>query len=330
MLLSKSGWRIVRAVAGAGLAVAALYASLIHVDWPAFLGALRGARMFWIGAAAASVLLTLSLVTIRWARLLGVAVAAFAPSLWASVVIGQAVNIVFPLRFGEGARVAVTCRETGLPLGRVMVAMAVERALDVAAFGAVVSLLILGGRLPGAFAGVLPMSLALMLATIGAVILMARALPAAMAWLRPRVSHSSVMDWLDRQAAGIRSGWHDMSQGTRRWVLLLLTAFGLLSSASANWLVFRAFALPVPPIAALVLLAVLQVGTAVVSVPGNIGVFQYLTIATLAAWQVPPPTALAVAVVLHVVTLGPRVVFGAVAAASSRARADLKAGPSTL
>jgi uncharacterized membrane protein YbhN (UPF0104 family) len=76
----------------------------------------------------------------------------------------------------------------------------------------------------------------------------------------------------------------------------------------------------VPPVAALVLLAVLQVGTAVVSVPGNIGVFHYLTVVTLATWRVPAPVALATAIVLHIVSLGPKVVLGAIAAASLRMR----------
>lgn len=323
MSVSKPGarWRLFRILAGAGLAAAVLYASVVHVDWPAFQAAFHDARASWIIAAAVSVLLTLSLVTIRWAQLLGVPVSRFGGSLWASVVIGQAVNIVFPLRFGEGARVTVTCAQTGLPLGRVMVAMAVERTMDVAAFGAVVCLLIIAGRLPPAFAGVLPMSLGLMLVTAGIVALVIKGAPPGLGWLRRRAGSSgSIIDWIERQAAGVRRGWQEIAAGTHLWTLLVLTATALLSSASANWMIFRAFALPVPPVAALVLLAVLQVGTAIVSVPGNIGVFQGLTIVTLAAWHVPPSTALAVAIVLHVVTLGPRVVFGAIAAISQRAR----------
>ena len=310
----RAPWRTLRAVAGFALAAAALYASVVNVEWAACLAAVRGARMFWIVVAAASVLVTVGFVTTRWARLLGLGVTTSWWSLWSPVVIGQAVNIVFPLRFGEGARVAVTCAETGLPLGRVMVAMAIERALDVGAFGAIVVLLIVAGRLPTVFGGVLPLTLALMLATMAGVAVVVRFMPPILNTLRRRnASPSGLIAWLDRQVTGVRTGWQDISRSTSLWPLVLLTALALLSSASANWLVFLAFALPVPPVAALVLLAVLQIGTAIVSVPGNIGVFQYLTITTLAAWGVPPPTGLAVAIVLHVVTLGPRVALGAVA-----------------
>jgi hypothetical protein len=53
-------------------------------------------------------------------------------------VLGQAVNILAPLRFGEGGRLAVTCRGLDVPVGRVMVRLARERAFDVAAFPTIV------------------------------------------------------------------------------------------------------------------------------------------------------------------------------------------------
>ncbi len=71
--------------------------------------------------------------------------------------------------------------------------------------------------------------------------------------------------------------------------------------------------LPVPVITAFALLVMLQIGTAVVSVPGNLGVFHYLTVVTLATWSVPTETAIATALVLHIVTLGPKIVLAAFA-----------------
>lgn len=109
----------------------------------------------------------------------------------------------------------------------------------------------------------------------------------------------------------MRHGWTDLMHPTRLLMVAFLTALIPLTAAGTNLLIFQGFGLPVPAIAALVLLVVLQIGTAVVSVPGNVGVFHYLTVVTLAAWDVPRPTALAAAVVLHAVSLGPKVVLGA-------------------
>ena len=91
-----------------------------------------------------------------------------------------------------------------------------------------------------------------------------------------------------------------------------------LGAVSTNLLVFRAFDLQVPLVTGLVLLVVLQIGTTVVSVPGNVGVVHYLTVLTLGALNVPRSEALAVAVVLHAVSIGPKVLLGAIALAGTR------------
>ena len=308
---------------GCLLAATGLYACFVRVDWPQFVAAFRLARPFWIIVGLGSVMLTVTLVTERWSMLLGREPPA--PdwrALWNAVVLGQAVNIVFPLRFGEGARVAMTCRAPGLLLGRVTVALAFERTLDVAAFATVMLILIAAGRLPGVFAGMMPIVALLVGSTMAVVGLAVWAGPRALGWVRTRTGRpaSGLSWWLERQQASIEHARSDAHLAHALPILMTLTALILVSSASTNWLIFRAFALPVPPTAALVLLVVLQVGTAIVSVPGNVGVFHYLTVVTLAAWQIPPAQALAVAMVLHVVSLGPRVILGAVAAGSVRLR----------
>jgi uncharacterized protein (TIRG00374 family) len=316
-------WRLVRYAGGCLLAAVALYACFARTDWAQVVAACRIAQSFWVVVALGSVMLTLALVTERWSMLLGRDRAR--PSwgaLWDAVVVGQAVNIVFPLRFGEGARVAMTCGAPGLSLGRVTMVLAFERTLDVTAFATVVLVLISAGALPSMFAGIVPSVVLLTGATMAAVALAVWAGPRALGWLRRRFGRpgSAVSEWLERQQAGIERAQSDVRLGRRLPALIIMTALILLSSASTNWLIFRAFELPVPPTTALVLLAVLQVGTAIVSVPGNVGVFHYLTVLTLTAWHIPRADALAVAIVLHVISLGPRVILGAVAAASLRGR----------
>ncbi len=332
-----SKWRAARYAIGALCALGALYACLVNVQWTEVRDAFRGASLPWTVAAVASVLLTLALVTLRWGLLVdagmhrranadGVAPRAAAGSgfesprrarwrvLWDSVVLGQAVNIIVPLRFGEGARVAVTCRGLDIPVGRVMVAVALERVFDVAAFATLALLLIVSGLMPSTFGGLLSAAAAVTLATIGAALLFARFLPNILAWLRQHIGAlAPAAAWIATQESAMRAGWTDITGRHQLATTALLTALIPVTSAATNLLVFRGFGLPVPVITALVLLVVLQIGTAVVSVPGNIGVFHYLTVVTLAAWGVSRPTALATAIVLHAVALGPKVVLAAFA-----------------
>lgn len=307
-----NGHRGIRYTIGAALAVAALLASLRGVSHDAVREAIHSARTDWTLASLAATLLTLAFVTWRWGVLLGLDARAHWSRLWNAVLIGQAVNIVFPLRFGEAARVASMSRMTGWPIGRVAAALAVERVSDAAAFAAIVLLLIVFGRLPPEFARPVPTLLAIAGLTMALVVVSVMLLPKVAAFL-PASAAGRAGQWLLLQANAAGQALR-LLRGGRVLAVVLLTGLVLTVSASANYLVFRAFDLPVPVSAAFVLLAVLQIGTAIVSVPGNVGIFQYLTVLTLANWNVPESTALAASLVLHAVSLGPRVVLGVIGA----------------
>ena len=308
------------------ICVLAVLGAADRVEWPRVFDAFGQASRSWTAAAMASVLLTLCLVTFRWDLFVGDSESSGPAAgttlglarwrvLWDSVVLGQAVNILVPLRFGEGARLVVTSRGVQIPVGRVAMSLALERAFDIAAFATIVLTLVLGGLMPQAFLGVLPAVATLTLATIGAALLFVRFLPVILAWLRTHLSlMARAAAWIEKQESAMREGWVDITRRRQLAKIAVLTAVIPITAAATNYLVFRSFDLPVPAVTALVLLVVLQVGTAVVSVPGNVGVFHYLTVVTLAAWDVPQPTAVAVAIVLHIVSLGPKVVLAAFSA----------------
>jgi uncharacterized membrane protein YbhN (UPF0104 family) len=80
--------------------------------------------------------------------------------------------------------------------------------------------------------------------------------------------------------------------------------------ALTNLALFKAFGLPLSLGIALILLAVLQLGVAVPSVPGRIGVFEGLCLVTLALFGVEANLALGYGIVLHAVVLLPPVALG--------------------
>lgn len=289
-------WRAVRLSGGVVLGAAAAYAAAFMVDWTAVASASHQARPRWVAAALISVLVTVSLVTLRWRMLLGPADGETRwRVMWNSIVVGQAVNILFPLRMGEAARVAVVNRDGRRPLGAVVVAIAVERVFDLIAFALMLTVLAAGGmapipltRGPGTMLG--------LAVALAAGILAAR-------WWRP----------------SLFSGFRFTSPA-KSVALAGLTLVILITSASTNALVFKAFDLAVRLPAAFVVLAALQLGTSVVSVPGNVGVFHWIVVAALGWFAVPPAEALAVAIVLHLVSLGPRVLAGVVAILTDRGR----------
>jgi uncharacterized membrane protein YbhN (UPF0104 family) len=98
------------------------------------------------------------------------------------------------------------------------------------------------------------------------------------------------------------------------WIGLQLQAWSLLiwsMGILVNYVVFLVLGLSLPFVAALFLLIVVQVGIAVPSVPGKLGIFQYLCILALTPFGVSKSSALSYSVLLYLVGFGPLLLLGA-------------------
>lgn len=279
------------------------------VDRGALAEAVRAARPMWLGVAAASVILSLSAVVWRWWLLLdrpGRGAHAQAP--WAvlasATLAAQMANIVMPFRLGDGVRIVAASQTLGLGLPRAASAAVIERLADVIALGVIAAALVLGGVVPQwARTALLSSSWRAAGVVVAALIGVA------------------VVIWFGARRI---SALPDMT--SLRWAIIGSMAVPA-SSALTNLLVFRAFDLPVPATAALLLMVVLQVGTSIVTVPGGLGVSQLLTVKTLAIWNVLPADALAFSLVLYAVANVPKLVMlpAAMAAASRATNRSVKA-----
>jgi uncharacterized membrane protein YbhN (UPF0104 family) len=118
-------------------------------------------------------------------------------------------------------------------------------------------------------------------------------------------------EWLVRQA---RHGLDSLNVIHRPRLLIGSLGWSLLGwalSALTNYLVFLSLGLALPIWASLLILVVLQVGTAVPSSPGRIGVFQYLVILALSVFAVNKDVALGYSILLYLVTYIPIALIGA-------------------
>ena len=101
-----------------------------------------------------------------------------------------------------------------------------------------------------------------------------------------------------------------------RWQTVLLLQLGYLGAWASlgftTYLVPVALGLDLSLVTALVVLAVVQFGTAVPSTPAKVGVFQYLSVLALVPFGVGQDVALTVGIWLHLVSYLPPVVLGSV------------------
>lgn len=294
--------------------------------WLAFRGSdsavvwreLTAIPMSYAAAAVAAVGATVAVIVLRWRTI--IAAGGRAPA-WASltgaVLIGQATNILFPLRAGEFARAYALGRSRSLPFQFVLATIAVERLADIAALGASVVLLswlTLPSALPRL--STRPLWIAAAGAAGVAALLLVRVLaPAIGDRIRARVA---------RRFSGAGAAFDGLRALGHRHAMLevaVLTIAIVFFAAATNYILFLGAGLRLPASAALALLVVLQVGTSVASVPGNLGVFHYVTVLVLSAYDVDRAAALAYAWALYLLTTMPRLVLAAAWLAFGASRA---------
>lgn len=298
--------------------------------WLAFRGtevsvvadALKRAQVKPILAALLLVAATVAVGAQRWRVLVfsrGGGAGRF-PRFLAAVVTGQMLNVLLPIRLGEIGRAYWISRTEHQPLSRVLASIVIERLTDVLMLGVSVSILLVQLSLPPWARGsgqlaLLTSAMALVFAVglgkWGSHVLRAIDKPLHVLPARFRlfvIHHGEVA----LTSLGVLGEWRS---GAIVWTL---SAILVVLAAATNFVLLYAFDLNLSPMVALLLFVVLQIGGAPVATPGNVGVFHYLTVLVLTAFGVDRTVALAYAIVLHAVAIGPKIIAGAVILGVSR------------
>lgn len=310
-----------RLALGGLLGLLALWLASRGVDWEALWSALLQVHVGLAGLSLLSIFATLILNTARW-RLL------FYPehrergwlNLFSGIVVGQMLNIIVPARLGDVARAYAVGTSEQLSKTRVLATVVVEKVADLGMFALSVVILLLSMSLPA------------WVRSSGGVLLTTGFLAVGAA-LALSFWGQSGLRWLEHPGRWLPAKWRDRVvrfgrlalegfTALRHWranvSLWALSLCILALSAGTNYLLFRAFDLSLPPIAAVFLLVVLQVGDAPPSLPGKLGLFHYLTVLALSVFSVERSVALSYALVLYAVALLSKIFLGAAILAWSR------------
>ncbi|MCX6539166.1 MAG: lysylphosphatidylglycerol synthase transmembrane domain-containing protein [Acidobacteria bacterium] len=321
-----------RVVVGSIIGLVALWLAFRGESPGALVAAIGQTDPWWTMAALVSIAASLALVTERWRVLFGRSTH-HSPRwglLFKAQVVGQAVNIALPIRVGELVRVLLVSRTGGQTLERTFVTVVAERLMDMGVVALAAAWLALQVTFPPWLAGpVRAMTIAgLIAAALGVATMLAGRRVSA--FLRAKVetlTHKGLARFARRSATAVGEA-AQLRDPRTLGAALALSAVILLLSVFTNYLLLLAFHIPVSPVAALLVLLVLQVGSAPVSTPGNLGVFQYLTVLALGVYSVDRTTAVAYSVVLYVIAYGPKLVLGAWLLA--RVTRDATLGPDVL
>lgn len=300
-------------VIGVLLGGLALWLSFRNVDGQVLWNTVAQMNYFWVLASVLCVLLTLMVVTVRWWWLLYPDHVRFGwDNLFAGVVVGQMVNIIFPLRLGEVVRAYFVGKREHLSKTRLMMTVIVEKIVDVGLFAVSVIVVLLSMSLPRWLSD----SSYILAVTWGGAILAVLTLSLwGQAGLHLAEQWSAYLPTRWGEAIASRchlaqdglSAVHDRRANLIIWIL---SALSLLLSVVTNYFLFLAVGLQLPPVAALFVLVVLQVGNVPPSLPANLGVFHYLVILALSVFAIDPSIALGYAWLLYSVALLPKIIIG--------------------
>lgn len=303
--------RLVLLLAGTALGITLLVLLLRSVNVDQLTGALSNADYRYLVLAILAFLANWLLKLPRWALMFG----DDAPdwdTLFGAMNVGYAINALLPARLGEIVRAYWVRDRSGVSMVQALSTIALERVTD----GATLIILLLAVLPTVAF----PRALLGPALTIGAVFIVALLAMAVLVYgsaqgAPPLVSLLKRLEEgraapLGRAAHQIMAGLQAL--GNRRSLLLLLAYTVAVWAANTlfAWLMLRAFHINVPLTGAALLIAVLNLGMAVPSSPGYVGVFEYLMVLTLGLYGVARADALAAALVFHFIAFGPMTVVG--------------------
>lgn len=303
-----------RLVLGTGLSLLFLWLAFRDVPLSQVAAAFSHANYRFVALAVALVLVSPLARAARWKLLYhpdqkGLGCLRLAEVL----LIGQMLNIVVPARLGEVARIYFVGKIESRSRARTLGTIAVEKWLDILVLLLLVLFIPVFVSLPPWFRDS-RVSLAVFASAFLGVALTLSYGKDRLVTLVESVSRFLPEGWRARihRATALALGSLDVLRSP--WVGLRLQGWSLLIwtlSISVNYVLFLALRLSLPFAAALFLVVVLQVGVAVPSVPGKLGVFHYLCALALAVFGLEKGAALGYAVLLYFVVFGPPSLLGA-------------------
>ena len=230
------------------------------------------------------------------------------------LLISQMLNIiVVPARLGEVARIYFMGQTESQSRARTLGTIAVEKWLDILMLLLLVLLVPVFVSLPPWFRDSRVTLAVFATAFLGLALTLSYGKDRLLT-LVESVSRFLPEGWRARihRATGLALGSLDVLRSP--WVGFRLQGWSLLIwmlSILVNYIVFLALGLPLPFAAALFLLVVLEIGVAVPSVPGKLGIFHYLCTLALGVFGLEKGAALGYAVLLYFVVFVPPSLLGA-------------------
>jgi len=277
--------------------------------------ALRGANYWWLIPGVAVYFVSVWFRSWRWTFLLRGSKRVSANRLFPVVVIGYAGNNVLPFRLGEVLRAYLLWRRDQVNIGTSLTTAVLERLFD----GLTMVVFVLFGllfvpmspffrRLVSVASGVFFGALMVFLALAARPRLLSRIAHRLIEALLPERFQEPLFELVEGVIAGLES----LRSGRDVLVVFAVTLWVWILETMKYWLVSFAFDLQLPYAGIALMGGVVNLLTALPSLPGYIGTFEGGGVQTLEVIGVPSGPAASYVLVLHAILLIPVTLLGLV------------------
>jgi len=226
------------------------------------------------------------------------------------MLVGYLGNALMPARLGEVVRAALIARREAISPAEAFGSAVLERIVDVFVLAALGILAALAVAAPGwmvtaAVAGAL-------VAGVGLAVVAVAGAAAARGGKAVTAPWGGALTRIGRHVARLAAGARVIDRPSVVAGAALLTLAAWLLDATIFWLAARSLGLELAPLGAMLVSAGAVLSTAVPTAPGYVGTFELAAVAAAGAAGIVGEPALAFAVLVHVITLVPLSLAGAI------------------
>lgn len=297
---------------GIALAIAIVAVGIYVADWHQIGCSLSGADARFVFLSVPFLVGTFVVFAARWGQLIALESPPPMRDLFSFLMIGYLANAILPARPGDVVRAVLLRQRFQVNISYGIASLVLERVVDlsaVCALGIILSSMI---PIPPLLLSAIYTVSALVFGFLAVLILVSRQRGALSRFVEAHpVAFQNrflcvVADLLGRFVLGI-----DIASSPRRMaVSVALTALGWTLMAVYMMSMIKAFHLPVPPAAALLVLIGTNLGALMPLSPGAVGVWHFMAVLSLALWGIDNSTSIAFAIAAHAIAIGLHVGLG--------------------
>lgn len=307
-----STWKWFQLILSVALGSLGLWAITRDVEYSRVGQSFQTIQWEYVMLALGAIVLTILSKAWRWYTLLAPSRAIIPRrSIVTGIVLGQFFNQLLPIA-RSGDIVRLLALPPAVPKGQILGTLVLEKTLDTLILGITFFLLLPFIILPDIISN--PSTL---LATVSAVLGIMYLMAFKSSWIiriTGRVTAflpQHIQKWIVRLVTAGLAGLDTLKNGRMAALLLFQSIWIGFLSILTPYFMFKAFDLPLGMAAAAAVNLTVLIGSIPSSAPGNIGVFEFLTVLALEQLGLPQnETLLGFALLFHLVVVGPVIVWG--------------------